>query len=320
MRTRITFIALLLAFFTYTGAITILPEHFGFTDGAIRNFRQGNWDSSTTDLSEGSGKQWNFALPSPGYVYNTYHDVQNVSAFPNANISCSYSQNQNGYFSSGYMYYQNSGQDILNIGYTGAPNTVWNPPIPNGLPHFLGKTWQGDHAYTYGSYHVAGKVISEGTISTHLGSFPALLIRYLYSTSSFSYYVYQWETLEYGITAYALTLNGGMLHVLHQATPNVVATSEALAPSIDHLNIYPNPSNGDFTLGFHLQKASPIQVKIYNLRGQLLHSQSYPALPIGKNSLDIHLFQNAEEPPKPGLYILKIKSDGYIQQTKIIIQ
>lgn len=266
-------------------ALTITREHFGFNDASQRNYRQGGWDSSSTDTSEGSGKTWSFTLPTTGYVNNTYHHVNGASGYPNANISCYYTQYVNGYSGSGYNYYQDNGEDILNLGYTGAPNTVWNPPIPNGLPHYQGKTWQGTHAYTYGSYSVQGKVISEGTISTHLGSYAAVCVRYYYSTTSLSYYCYQWESAEYGIMAYALTINGGMLYVLYEADANQVSASDAAVPQVSGLSVSPNPVYGVFRVAFQQSKAAPVLMNVDNLSGQIAFKKNFNTLPAGENEL-----------------------------------
>lgn len=250
--------------------LTIEVADYGYEDGKIRNYSEGPWHSSTTDLSEGTNKTWSFSMPSDGYVNNTFHNVQNVSGFPGANISAAYDQYTLDYYSSGTLYYQNSGSDILNIGYTGYPNLVWNPPVPMGLPHYLGKTWTGTHDWAYGTYSISGTVLSEGQVSTPLGSYPALLVRYYYQTNVLSYYNYQWETKEYGIIAYTNTLNNGMLYVLNQADPNVVSVNDLVQTPSLKASIGPNPFGSELSLKVISKASSPISISIYDLKGRLV--------------------------------------------------
>ncbi|HOH47378.1 MAG TPA: T9SS type A sorting domain-containing protein [Candidatus Cloacimonadota bacterium] len=292
---------LLLTFCVSMMAITIETTHFGYQPGKIRHYRQGAWNQNSTDLTNGSGKSWNFSLPSPGYVHETYSAANNVPGFPNANICIAYDQLINGYGNSGYMYYQDNGSDLLQIGYTGSPNLVWSPPLPMGLPHYLGKTWQGTHSWTYGSYTVSGEVISEGTLTTPLGSFEAVCVRYHYSTSVISYDCYQWETRPYGLTAYSNTLNGGMLYVLETADPVSNYTDSQSTP-IPELSLYPNPARNKATLELELLEDSPLCLKLFNLRGQVVQSWNYPSLRAGEQSLELELNRSVLA---PGLYYLK---------------
>jgi hypothetical protein len=42
------------------GALIIEQADYGFYPGAQRNYKEGAWNQNSTDLSEGSGKSWNF--------------------------------------------------------------------------------------------------------------------------------------------------------------------------------------------------------------------------------------------------------------------
>lgn len=267
--------------------LTIEVADYGYGDGKIRNYNEGLWTASGTDLSEGTNKTWSFSLPTAGYVNNTFHNVQNVSGFPGANMSAAYDQYTLDYHSSGTLYYQDNGSDILSIGYTGYPNLVWNPPVPMGLPHFLGKTWTGTHSWAYGTYTVSGKVLSEGQISTPLGSYPALLVRYYYQTDVLSYYNYQWETREYGIIAYANTLNNGMLYVLNQADPNIVSVEDMVQAPFFHASIGPNPFSSELSLAVISKADKPVSVSIYDLKGRLVCSGEYSLKAGAELSLDL---------------------------------
>lgn len=296
-------------------ALRIEADHYGFKPGAQRNYKQGTWDVGTTDLSEGSGKIWSFSLPQTGYVHNSYFSSSGHPDFPDANLRCSYTQFVNGILDTGTIYLQNNSTDIITLGYTGAPNMVWNPGIPNGLPHTLGKTWQGTHNWTYGAYDISGKVISEGMISTILGSFPALCVRYHYVSGSFSYYYYQWECAEYGIVAYANTLNGNMLYVLNEAEPNVSPAEDLLAAQVPILNVYPNPASDTI---FVIPPAKGAwELRLYDIRGRALPKLGNFCTESTPEEIRIELSTLGLA---PGIYILQARNGSQTILKRIVIR
>ena len=294
--------------------LTITVQDYGFENGKIRNYSEGPWSASGTDLTEGSGKVWSFALPSVGYINNSYHNVSNVPGYPAANRSATYSQFLLGYQSTGTNYYQVTGSDILSLGYPASPNLVWNPAIPMGLPHYPGKTWQGTHSWQYGTYTVDGKVISEGQISTPLGSDPAVCVRYYYQNNVNNYYFYQWETREYGIMAYTITLNGGMLYVLNQADQNVAVNDPELIPSALDYSYGPNPFIQELTITLKDASSSPVDLSVYNIKGQrLFHRQYLRTSEIVWDGKD-----DASNELSKGIYLLRISRDGNSRTVRIL--
>ncbi|HPN39936.1 MAG TPA: T9SS type A sorting domain-containing protein [Candidatus Cloacimonadota bacterium] len=307
---------ILLIYLTSLSALEITQEHFGYHSGSVRKLKQGSWNQASTDLSEGSGKTWSFAMPSMGFVNNGYSQINGATGFPSANIACHYTQSINGIDDSGTLYYQNNGTDILSLGYTAATDLVWNPPIPTGLPHTPGKTWQGNHTYTYGSYTVTGKVISEGTISTPLGSYQALCVHYHYNTTNFNYDIYQWETEVYGIIAYALSLNGGMLYVLEEATPNVTALEDACLVPIPRLKVYPNPVQDFLKVITPQSLSSQWDISLYDLRGRKVKDFGNHLVPPSESEIRLEI--NPGELPY-GIYILRAANPQQRFHTRIVI-
>lgn len=279
---------------------------FGFGENMIKNYAQGNWNESETDLSFGFNKTWSFSLPSEGWVHNTYQWVQNVPGFPTANVSATYEQYVLGYNSSGTQYYYYNGDEIFTLGYTGSPDLVWDPPVPYGLPHnYLGKTWTGTHNWAYGTYTVSGYVLSEGHVSTPLGTFEALLVRYHYQTDVISYYVYQWETGRYGIIAYANTLNEGMLYVLEEGTPNAASDSVLEAVPLRAV-IGPNPFRANLSIALESKRNELVNVGIYDLRGRLIARKEYSL----QGGSELHLDLDHEFTSKAaGIYFISIKAE-----------
>jgi len=54
--------------------------------------------------------------------------------------------------------------------------------------------------------------------------------------------------------------------------------------SVNDLSIYPNPNNGDYTVRFTLEEASEVKVRVHDMLGRIVHSQSFTGVP-GQNSL-----------------------------------
>ncbi|HNX00135.1 MAG TPA: T9SS type A sorting domain-containing protein [Candidatus Cloacimonadota bacterium] len=295
---------------------TITKSDYGFSAGKTRNFKEGSWNQASTDLTEGTGKVWNFTTPTAGYQNNTYQNCSNVAGFPNANLVQQYSQLLNGYSGTGSMYYQETTDDFLQIGYTGSPNLLWNPSIPTGLPHYLNKTWTSTNTWTYGTYVITGKVIAEGSLTTHWGTHQAVLVRYYYTTTSLSYYCYQWETKEYGIEAYTNTLNGGMLYVLNEAEPNSVPNSDAtVTPSPFNVTVYPNPAQRVVNLKLNKTTDEPISLQIYNIRGELVHSENK----VQTTQLHWDMKDSNDKIVSAGIYFYRIESDKHIMKGSFVV-
>jgi len=49
----------------------------------------------------------------------------------------------------------------------------------------------------------------------------------------------------------------------------VVGIASTETETVRSLNIYPNPTNGKFSLSFELQEKSDVDISVYNTRGQL---------------------------------------------------
>ncbi|NRD22253.1 T9SS type A sorting domain-containing protein [Winogradskyella litoriviva] len=90
--------------------------------------------------------------------------------------------------------------------------------------------------------------------------------------------------------------------------------SEALSIAeneLDNLNIYPNPNNGEFNIGFNPKTGEAISIDVYDIRGRSIYSNVYSS--VGRFEETIAL-SNAQS----GVYMLTI-SDGLQKVTKKII-
>lgn len=66
--------------------------------------------------------------------------------------------------------------------------------------------------------------------------------------------------------------------------------------------IYPNPTSGQFSLAYNSEQNKNTTVKIYNLVGQVIYSESYTST-TGMNTLKFDISNNSQ-----GIYMLEISS------------
>ena len=79
------------------------------------------------------------------------------------------------------------------------------------------------------------------------------------------------------------------------------------------LEIYPNPSNGLFTVDIVTAKITDVQLTLYNVQGKLINHEQFEQ--ISELKTDIDLKDQAK-----GLYYLKIKAGDEVSVKKIVIQ
>lgn len=92
------------------------------------------------------------------------------------------------------------------------------------------------------------------------------------------------------------------------------ATLNIEAHSINQVQIYPNPASS--FIHIEIAKKSTIKnISIYSLLGQkmVLNKNNDKNLPLSSDEIDI---QNL----KPGIYIIKVETDGFITNKKIIVE
>jgi hypothetical protein len=78
------------------------------------------------------------------------------------------------------------------------------------------------------------------------------------------------------------------------------------------INIYPNPTNGSFTIKFKGEEASQYNLTILDLMGKEV--DSYEGIILRDNKLDINL---ASKPS--GIYFIKMTSGNDVQVAKLIL-
>ena len=74
------------------------------------------------------------------------------------------------------------------------------------------------------------------------------------------------------------------------------------------LNIYPNPFTDLTTITFNTAETSPVQLKVYNLKGMLLRVLDYIPGSSGEQSIQWDGTDNARKPLPAGTYLLQLHS------------
>jgi hypothetical protein len=78
-------------------------------------------------------------------------------------------------------------------------------------------------------------------------------------------------------------------------------------------HVYPNPSNGSFTISMQAKNATAVEMRLVNLLGQTIWSQTN-ILQAGENEL------TANAPLAPGMYTLIVDENNNRLQQKIVIK
>jgi PKD repeat protein len=80
------------------------------------------------------------------------------------------------------------------------------------------------------------------------------------------------------------------------------------------VNVYPNPSNGDFSIRVNLEAASPLTIEVLSIEGQLLHrtEQDHPS--------GVSEFRLDQTVLSAGVYFLRVRAAEQQTLTRFIIQ
>jgi peroxiredoxin len=94
---------------------------------------------------------------------------------------------------------------------------------------------------------------------------------------------------------------------MSEPTGNVVRNLELISS-------YPNPFNSTVNIRYQLQKATDIQMKIYDISGRLLQQENLN-ISAGIHTQAVNMASNAS-----GIYFFTLQSDDEIQAGKIVLQ
>ncbi len=89
-----------------------------------------------------------------------------------------------------------------------------------------------------------------------------------------------------------------------------------LGPS---LYIYPNPFNPETTVRFSLSADSKVDLKVFNVKGQLVRTLCDEALPVGNHEITWDGTDNAKKSVSSGVYLIDLNIDGKDYRSKALL-
>jgi hypothetical protein len=118
--------------------------------------------------------------------------------------------------------------------------------------------------------------------------------------------------MDYRIYYWLQDKNGARIHYMNydDIFPQQYTSNEdEMAPHLD-LSFYPNPLRGNESLRLKLKDGAEAKIRIYNLRGQLIHAEKGIK---GTLKLNNELF------PASGVYLIRVEQNGRATNKKISI-
>jgi uncharacterized protein len=85
-----------------------------------------------------------------------------------------------------------------------------------------------------------------------------------------------------------------------------------------NVNIYPNPTKGNFIISFNLSKPSPVKIIVFNQQGVVVYTKVFEQLPQGKQDIAINFFHTPTL--ANGIYTATIKTNSFTQSTAFVYE
>lgn len=147
---------------------------------------------------------------------------------------------------------------------------------------------------------------------------------YLQASSTWGEYcfdlsAYAHQQIRFGIQC--VSNDALMLMVDHVRIEAPVANSDAIvAPLITNLGSnYPNPFNPDTTISYSIKVRSPVNISIYNLKGQLVNALMNEEKPAGHHSVSWSGKDKNGHYVSSGVYFYKMSAGNYRSFKKMIL-
>jgi hypothetical protein len=103
-----------------------------------------------------------------------------------------------------------------------------------------------------------------------------------------------------------------------RATP-VTGVGDVVAARTGFVSLYPNPFNPTTRVTFDLAKAGPVEVGIYDVRGQLVQKLVSGTMNSGRHGLVWQGRDDAGRAVASGVYFCRLTADGTTQSRKMIL-
>ncbi len=85
------------------------------------------------------------------------------------------------------------------------------------------------------------------------------------------------------------------------------------------MKVYPNPFNPETTVRFSLPTDSNVDLKVYNVKGQLVRTLCDEVLPLGSHEITWDGTDNAKKCVSSGVYLIKLDIEGASYRKKVLL-
>ncbi len=121
--------------------------------------------------------------------------------------------------------------------------------------------------------------------------------------------------------ANTVTASGlGSLGILTGSTSFISGVGDELVPLRSRLvSLYPNPFNPMTNVVFELEQSGPVEVGIYDVRGQLVHTLASGVMASGRYEMTWRGQDNAGRALASGVYFCRMQADGNTQTRKLVL-
>lgn len=109
------------------------------------------------------------------------------------------------------------------------------------------------------------------------------------------------------------TMNGSRAALKTSAATNCLSTGMSEHQLAEYVSVFPNPSNGDFTMNVNIPNITSADMIIYNALGEAVLEKKI-AIPSGGNNVDVDMNNQPE-----GMYLIKMKTTEGTITKKIVI-
>lgn len=100
----------------------------------------------------------------------------------------------------------------------------------------------------------------------------------------------------------------------------VVANDDPVTPLVTELRgNYPNPFNPETTISYSVKESAPVQILVYNLKGQLVRTLVNEAKPAGNHSVVFNGLDDSRRSLSSGVYFFKMRAGKYTDTRKMIL-
>lgn len=203
--------------------------------------------------------------------------------------------------------FNGSGDLLLMRSQVNSINVTVDNPLSSGFSHSYGSSWNNSSTTLAGfgpTVTLSGEVLAEGTVTTDHGTYNAILVQEIISSSVGTFNYYYWETTEFGRIA---TLIGANFSVMNQNNFNPVVSTSTNEVNAFGFEVYPNPATEQVTIQSNIQLSN---IQVFDAIGNLVLSVNPTNL-----ATDISVAElNA------GLYIIRAIENGAVKTTSVVVK